>query len=488
MNLLDHNACYRILASRDARYDGRFFVGVKTTGVYCRPVCRVRMPKPSSCVFFGSAVAAQIAGFRSCLRCRPELAPALAAWNGTSTTVDRALSLIAGGALDNERFDRFAARLGIGQRHLRRLFAEHLGTTPVAVVQNRRLLFAKLLLNDTSLPMTQVAMAAGYGSVRRFNEALHDVYGRTPTELRRAGGTPKDPGGNDVVVLTLPYSGPYDWDAMTGWLGSRAIGGIEEVRDDGRYVRSIVLDGTAGLIEVRAAPAAAHLIATIRFPKVSRLLEIVERIKRLFDLDADLEGIGAHLRSDPRLARLLERRPGLRVPGAWDGYELAVRAVLGQQITVGAASKLAARLVERFGSPLPRELLGPASGVRLAFPAPAILAEADIASLGMPRARAETIRAVARAAADDPRYFEPVHDLPGSIERLRRLPGIGDWSAHYVAMRALREPDAFPAADVGLMRALADERGVRPSPRELERIARAWSPWRAYAAVHLWSS
>jgi len=491
MTSLNDETCYRIIASRDARYDGRLFVGVKTTGVYCRPICRVRMPKPTSCVFFASAIAAQSAGFRSCLRCRPELAPTLAAWNGTSTTVDRALGLIAGGALDDERLDRLATRLGVGERHLRRLFAEHLGTTPISVVQTRRVLFAKRLITETPMSMTQIAMAASFGSVRRFNETMRKVYGRTPTMLRTArdSSSADHDHDHDVVTLALPYSGNYDWPQMAAWLRSRAIPGVEAVGNDGRYIRSIALAGAVGTLEVHPpSDEAAQLLATIRFPKVSALLTIVDRVKRIFDLDADLEVINAHLSSDPRLAALIARRPGLRVPGAWDGYELTIRAILGQQISVGAASKLAGRLVDRFGTPLPSALRGDGHAVQLCFPPPEILADADIASLGMPRARADAIRSAARVAVDDPRYFEPSHDLTGSIERLRRISGVGAWTAQYIAMRAMREPDAFPSGDIGLMRAFMDERGVRPTSRELLEAAQAWRPWRSYAALHLWAS
>jgi AraC family transcriptional regulator of adaptative response / DNA-3-methyladenine glycosylase II len=492
MTVPDRAACERIFDTRDARYDGRLFVGVKTTGVYCRPVCRVRAPKRSNCSYYGSAAAAQAAGYRPCLRCRPETAPTLAAWNGTSTTVDRALGLIAGGALDDERVGDLAARLGIGERHLRRLFAEHLGTTPIAVVQTRRVLFAKKLITDTSLPMTQIALAAGFSSVRRFNEAMSTVYRRPPTELRRArsanaamprGDERRDSG---AVTLALAYAGPYDWPVMSAWLGSRAIAGVETVREDGGYVRSISYGTEVGTIAVLPVPGACEVSVTIRFPDVRMLLDIVDRIKRIFDLDADLCTITEHLGSDPRLAPLFARRPGLRVPGAWDGYELAVRAILGQQISVGAASSLAARLVHRFGTPLAPELCAP--GVDRVFPRPERLAECDIAALGMPRARAEAVRTVARAAAEDHRFFSPRHDLAGSVERLARLPGVGEWTAHYIAMRALREPDAFPAADIGLMRAVADETGRRPNARELAAIAEPWRPWRAYAALHLWAA
>ncbi len=486
MTLPDRATCRRIFTSRDERYDGRIFVGVKTTRVYCRPVCRVRAPKEENCTYFASAVAAQAAGFRPCLRCRPETAPSLAAWNGTSTTVDRALGLIADGALDDERIGGLAARLGVGERHLRRLFAEHLGTTPIAVVQTRRVLFAKKLITDTSLSMAQIALAAGFSSIRRFNETMRAVYDRPPTELRRtrAGSGPGPRDG--TVMLSLPYSGPYDWARMSAWLGARAIAGVESLGPNGAYVRSIVHGGEIGTIEVAPVPGAPQLRATIRFSNVAALLAIVDRIRRMFDLDADIATIEAHLSAEIRLAPLVALRPGLRVPGAWDGYELAVRAVLGQQISVDAATSLAARLVQRFGEPLPPELV--AQGVHRVFPRPERLAEADVASLGMPRSRAETVRTVAKAAAEDSQFFMPSHDLAASIERLRQLRGIGDWTAHYVAMRALREPDAFPTGDVGLMRALAGEGALRPTARELTALAETWRPWRAYAAIHLWAA
>jgi AraC family transcriptional regulator of adaptative response / DNA-3-methyladenine glycosylase II len=484
VNLPDRATCRRIFTCRDERYDGRIFVGVKTTRVYCRPVCRVRAPKAENCTYFNAAVAAQAAGFRPCLRCRPETAPLLAAWNGTSTTVDRALGLIAGGALDDQRIGELAARLGVGERHLRRLFAEHLGTTPIAVVQTRRVLFAKKLITDTTLPMAHIALAAGFSSVRRFNETMRAVYDRPPTELRRTRASASASDG--TVTLSLPYAGPYDWPRMSAWFGARAIGGVEGLEPGGSYVRSIFYGGEIGTIEIAPVPGASQLRATIRFSNVGALLAIVDRIRRMFDLDADVETIGAHLSADPRLAPLVALRPGLRVPGAWDGYELAVRAVLGQQISVDAATSLAARLVSRYGEPLPPELVS--RGVHLVFPRPERLAEADIASLGMPRSRAETIRTVAKAAADDPHCFLPSHDLTASIERLRLLRGIGDWTAHYIAMRALREPDAFPTGDVGLLRAFAEENTRRPTARELTTLAEGWRPWRAYAAIHLWAA
>jgi AraC family transcriptional regulator, regulatory protein of adaptative response / DNA-3-methyladenine glycosylase II len=483
---LDHAAYYRIVLARDARYDGRFFIGVKTTGVYCRPICRVRTPKPSSCVFFASAVAAQAAGFRPCLRCRPETAPMLAAWNGTSTTVDRALALIADGALDDAGIEALAERLGVGDRHLRRLFHEHLGVTPVAVAQIRRVLFAKRLITDSTMSMSDVAMAAGFGSVRRFNEAMRALYRRPPSELRRSSFARHD--RTEPVTLSLAYNGAYDWDGIARWLGARAIPGVEAIAADGRYVRAVAVDGAVGTIEVRPPGAGSRaLVAVIRVGAVGKLLAVVERVKRIFDLAADPGAIEAHLHADPLLAASIARRPGLRVPGAWDGFELAVRAILGQQISVRAATRLAGILVERFGTALPEHLRSDDHDVRAVFPSPAALADSDVASIGMPRARGEAIRAVARAALRDPMLFEPAHDLAGAIERLRALPGIGEWTAQYIAMRALREPDAFPAADIGLMRALTEPDGVRPTERVVFARAEAWRPWRAYAALHLWA-
>jgi AraC family transcriptional regulator of adaptative response / DNA-3-methyladenine glycosylase II len=479
----DHAAMYRIVLARDSRYDGRFFIGVRTTGVYCRPICRVRTPKPASCVFYSSAIAAQAAGFRPCLRCRPETAPALAAWNGTSTTVDRALALIASGALDDDGVERFAARLGLGDRHVRRLFREHLGVTPVAVAQIRRVLFAKTLITDSAMSMAQIATASGFGSVRRFNEAIRGVYRRSPSDLRR-GRVARDHG--EPVTLRLAFAGAYDWNGIAAWLGARAIPGVETIASDGRYVRAVSLNGKLGTIEVQPPQAGARaLVAVLRLGSLEVLHPAVERVKRIFDLAADVDAIETHLRADPLLATSIARRPGLRVPGAWDGFELAVRAVLGQQISVVAATRLAGRLVERFGTPLP-ERLRTVAGVDAVFPSPAQLAGADVASIGMPGARGAAIRGIAQAALADPALFEPSHDLASSVARLRALPGIGEWTAQYIAMRALREPDAFPAADIGLMRGLAVD-GVRPNARDVAARAEAWRPWRAYAALHVWA-
>ena len=483
---MDDDACYRALSTRDARFDGRLFVGVRTTGIYCRPICPARTPKRVNVRFFQSAAAAQEAGFRPCLRCRPETSPDLGAWRGASNTVGRALTLIEAGALDAGDVEALADRLGVGERQLRRLFRQHLGASPVAVAQTRRVLLAKQLIHETRLPMTEVALAAGFGSLRRFNETFQQLYDRPPAALRRLDGADRPAGTAGAISLTLPFKPPYDWPAMLDFLGLRAIPGVERVAD-GRYARTIAIGEDRGVVSVELA-GRDRLGVTVRFPKISALPAILARVRRVFDLAADPAAIGDHLARDPVLAPLVAARPGLRVPGAWDGFELAIRAILGQQITVTAARGLADKLVQAHGEPLPENLGGASWGLTHVFPAPGVLAQADFAALGMPRSRAAALASLTRAVIADPRIFGPRRGLEEAVGALRALPGIGEWTAQYIAMRELREPDAFPAADIGLMRALADPDGRRPTPAELLARAEGWRPWRAYAALHLWSS
>jgi AraC family transcriptional regulator of adaptative response / DNA-3-methyladenine glycosylase II len=481
---MDFEACRRAFLTRDSRFDGRIFCGVKSTGIYCRPICPARTPKAENVAFYPSAAAAQDAGFRPCLRCRPEASPDLGAWRGTSNTVSRALALIESGALDEGDVDGLAARLGVGERQLRRLFRQHLGASPVAVAQTRRVLLAKQLIHETRLPMSEVALAAGFGSVRRFNETFLQLFGRSPGALRRSKREDVSAAGGGVVVR-LPYRAPYDWEAMIGFLAARAIPGVESAEPH-RYARTLEIDGARGVVVVTPG-AGDTLVAEIRFPDLKALPAVIARIRRVFDLAADPELIGAHLAQDPALAPLVAARPGLRAPGAWDGFELAVRAVLGQQITVAAARNLAARLVEAYGEriddPAAAEL-----GLTRIFPTPERLIGQDIAALGMPRSRGAALEALARTVAADPAIFTPRADLDSAIAALSALPGVGEWTAQYIALRELREPDAFPSADIGLMRALADEAGARPNARELLARAEVWRPWRAYAAQHLWAA
>ncbi|WP_438015059.1 AlkA N-terminal domain-containing protein [Sorangium sp. So ce315] len=488
---LDEDACYRALETRDPRFDGRFFTGVRSTGIYCRPICPARTPKRERCVFFPSAAAAQEAGYRPCLRCRPEASPGTPAWLGTSAVVSRALRLIAEGALDDADAPALAARLGVGERHLRRLFLRHVGASPLAVAQTRRLLFAKKLLDETALSMTKVALSSGFSSVRRFNDAIRAAYARTPRELRqaasrRAGGAARAGGGAPDIALRLPFRPPLDWGALAGFLGARAIPGVESA-GPGVYRRTVRVAGGHGVVEVRPVPGEPWLLARLRLPGTEGLIHCAERLRRLFDLGADPDAIAAHLGADPRLAPLLAAAPGVRVPGAWDGFELAVRAILGQQVSVRAATQLAGRLVARHGEPLSLRggLVSPdgGEGLRYVFPAPEVLAAADLTDLGLPRARAATITALAARVAAGEVALDASRGLEETVRALVGVPGIGAWTAHYIAMRALREPDAFPATDLGLRRALGGVSGA-----DLLAMAEAWRPWRAYAAMLLWTA
>ncbi len=419
MELPIREVCYRALQSRDARFDGLMFVGVSSTGIYCRPICPARTPKFENCNFFGSAAAAQDAGFRPCLRCRPEIAPDLASWRGTSNTVSRALALIAEGALDGPEnsVEKLAARLGLGERQLRRLFFQHLGASPVSVAQTRRVLFAKQLIHDTRMPMTDVAAAAGFSSVRRFNETFLHLFRRPPRALRRKS----TPGQEEKdIVLRLRYRAPYDWENMLAFLRARAIPGVEVV-EAGRYLRTVEIDGEVGSIAVAHLPKQQSLEISIRFPDVKSLPAIVARVRRLFDLGADIETIDQHLSADPALARLVTLRPGLRAPGGWDGFEIAVRAVLGQQITVAAARRLAGELVKLHGRPVPLvSRIHPA--LSHVFPAAKRLAAAPSIGLGMPASRLATLKAVAEAAVADAHLFRPFGGVDETVARLKAHP------------------------------------------------------------------
>ena len=482
---LDVDACYRAFRTRDARFDGRLFAGVRTTRTYCRPICPARMPKRENMMFYATAAAAQEAGFRPCLRCRPETAPELAAWRGTSNTVSRALALIDAGALDDTKIDCLAERLGVGERQLRRLFRQHLGASPVSVAQTRRVLLAKQLIHETRLSMAEVALASGFGSIRRFNEIFQQLFGRPPRALRHAAACDISSEAKGEVIILLRYRPPYDWPAMAAFLKARAIPGVEVVSSD-RYARTIEINGVHGVVAVEPSSDNALRIA-VRFSQLATLPTIITRLRRVFDLSADPQAINAQLAEDRLLAPLVAARPGLRVPGAWDGFELAVRAVLGQHITVAAAVRLAEKLVAHYGLPLSGTGLE-MEGLTHVFPRPEHLASADLTALGMPRTRAATLASLAAAVVANPQILETARSLTECVTRLRALPGIGEWTAQYIAMREFREPDAFPAGDIGLLQAFTDALGKRSTSRELLARAERWRPWRAYAAQHLWAS
>lgn len=472
---LNWRVCSRARLSRDARFDGKFFIGVRTSGVYCRPICPARTAKESNVRYFPSAAAAAEAGFRPCLRCRPECSPGTPAWLGTPNTVARALRLIDEGGLEDGGVEVLAERLGIGSRHLRRLFLRHLGATPSAVAQTRRLHFAKKLIDETVLPMSQIAVASGFGCVRRFNAAIQATYHRTPTQIRRTAHQPAMQEKNQYL-FHLRFRPPYHWKGMLGFLAARATPGIEIVEHE-TYRRSIALNGACGHFEISSTTDSNSLIARIQFADPRWLFAIVERIRAMFDLNADWLDIAQTLRSDLVLAKYIDAAPGLRVPGSWDGFELAIRAIVGQQITVQGATTLTGRIARMFGRPYSAE-----AGLTHLFPTPEVLAEADLTRAGLTKARAATVQALARAVYDKKICFREILDSQDFLARLRELPGIGAWTAQYIAMRALGEPDAFPVGDIALVRALQ-----LADARQLEARAEVWRPWRAYAAMYLWS-
>lgn len=476
----------RARLSRDARFDGQFFVGVRTTGIYCRPVCPAVPPKTENVTFYPSAAAASEAGYRPCLRCRPECAPGTPAWSGTSTTVRRGLRLIASGALDDGSIESLADRLGVTSRHLRRLFTKHLGASPLAVAHTQRLHFAKRLIDQTNLPMTHVAEAAGYGSIRRFNDTFKKTYDRTPRELRRRNEEPLDAG--NALTVRLPYRMPFDWPAMCNFLADRATPGVEQVSGE-TYFRTVIIDGQAGVIECRDGDG-GNLSLSLHGIPTGGVFGVVQRVREMLDLDAPVADIAEVLGMDTVLKRLIKQQPGVRVPGAWDGFELLVRAILGQQVSVKAATTLAGRIAERYGEAveLPSSLSSRADELSLSrvFPTSTKLSRARFKDIGITSSRAATIRRAASAAASGEIDFQAGQDPDEFCRNLTEIRGIGDWTAQYAAMRAFKHPDAFPASDLGLLKATGST--GNGGAAELTRRAESWRPWRAYAALLLWGS
>jgi AraC family transcriptional regulator of adaptative response / DNA-3-methyladenine glycosylase II len=463
---LEPSIWWQALYSRDRRFDGRFYIGASTTGIYCRPICPVPFAKPNNLVWFACAAAAESAGFRPCRRCRPETSPGTPAWLGTSSVVSRALRLISEGALDESGVEDLADRVGIGSRQLRRLFVEHLGASPVKIAITHRVHFARNLIEETGLPITRIALSTGFRTIRQFNHAVRTICGQSPTELRRVSGerhaTPQS-----GLMIRLPYRPPLDWSSLMDFLRPRATPGVESVQDDA-YRRTIVVGEATGVIDVRPDKTEPVLQVRIELPGYRYLMQVVERVRRIFDLGADPLRIATDLSRDPRLKPLLNRRPGLRVPGVWDGFELALRAILGQQITVADPPAVAERLVQAFGKPVHTSV----PGLTHLFPKPEDLIHADLGRANIRGARASTIRALARSVCANELTFTASMTLEETISRIRTVSGVGEDTAHYIAMRVFGEPDAFPLADPALT-------------GEMWRIAEAWRPWRAYAAMHL---
>ncbi len=474
-------ARYRALCAHDRRFDGLFFIGVSSTGIYCRPVCRVRVPKRAHCTFFDTAAAAERAGYRPCLRCRPERAPGRSPTDATDRLAAVAFERIWAGGLNERPVAALALELSVGERQLRRVVKRTFGVSPVELAQTRRLLLAKQLLTETLLSATRVAFAAGFSSGRRFNALFRSRYDLSPTALRKTSGNGAESG---ATTLGLEYRPPLDWPRLLAFLAARATPRVERVVGD-TYARTVSIAGAAGHIAVRpAARGAPALELRVSDSLTPALMPLLACVRRLFDLDAEPLAIAAVLSRDERLAPSVRARPGLRVPGAVDGFELAVRAVLGQQVSVRAATTLAGRLAATFGEAAPfDDSNAKAGGARLdRLPVTALrLANAtpdEVASIGLPRSRANTLVALAQAVADDTIDLRPGADADETVAALLEVPGIGPWTAQYVAMRALHWPDAFPARDLGIRRALGDDAA---------RASETWRPWRAYAAMHLWA-
>ena len=479
----------RARLSRDARFDGHFFIGVRTTGIYCRPICPANSPKSENIRFYPTAAAAGEAGYRPCLRCRPECAPGTPAWHGTSTTVRRGLRLIANGALDDGNIEQLAERLGVTSRHLRRLFTKHLGASPLAVAHTQRLHFAKRLIDQTNLPMQEIAVAAGYGSVRRFNDAFKNTYKRSPRDLRRNDRDQAAGGEYSSLQVRLDYRRPFDWSQLVDFLRGRAIPGVEALVND-RYFRTVIVSGQVGVVEVGHNSDKSGLDLSLHGIDTANLFPVVQKVREIFDLDAPVSDIGAVLGSDPKLGARLKDNPGIRVPGAWDGFELTVRAILGQQVSVKAATTLSGRIAARYGDPVRTDIADAVrnTGLERLFPTPDTLMRARFNNIGLVRARADTIRRIAKAVVAGELSFDSSQDPKEFCNALVSLKGIGDWTAQYVAMRVLKNPDAFPASDLGLLRAFDCAGEDRLRPKELAAMSEAWRPWRAYAALLLWSS
>jgi AraC family transcriptional regulator, regulatory protein of adaptative response / DNA-3-methyladenine glycosylase II len=518
---LDDEQSYQAAISKDARFDGVFFIGVSSTGIYCRPSCPAITPKREHMRYYRTAAAAQEAGFRACKRCRPDASPGSPEWNIRADVVGRAMRLIADGVVDREGVAGLAGRLGYEQRQVRRLVTAELGAGPLAIARAQRAQTARVLTETTTLPLSEIAFAAGFTSIRQFNATIQEVFAVTPTELRdhaaRGGrrrsprriavlaGPVSDPAAPGLIRLRLPYRPPIDLDRMLGFLAARAIPGVESV-EDGRYRRTLLLPSGTGIMSV--GPGDGYVDCELQLEDLRDLTAAVQRCRRLLDLDADPEAVSASLAAaGPVLAPLVLASPGRRVPGTVDGNELALRAVLGQQVSVAAARRLGARLVAAYGKPLER----PEGTLTHCFPAAETLAGADPAALPMPRARAGALTGLAAALASGDLSLDPGAERDRAEARLLALPGIGPWTAAYIRMRALSDPDAFLPSDVGVLDALGrlgavsagdpgdpgdpGDRGVRVpaarararASREAAELAEGWRPWRSYAVQHLWA-
>jgi AraC family transcriptional regulator of adaptative response / DNA-3-methyladenine glycosylase II len=470
---LDFDSCYEAIKSRDARFDGRFFTAVSSTGIYCRPICPARTPGRTRVRFFPFAAAAEEAGYRPCRRCRPDKSPDSPDWDWRGDLVGRALRLIGDGIADTEGIPGVADRLAVSERHLRRLFVAELGAAPGTVARTHRTQLARRLIEESALSLSDVAMASGFSSIRRFNSTIQETFGHTPGALRKSAKRSRIPG----CTMRLPYRAPFAGEELFAYLEGRATPGVEHV-DGATYRRTVNISGSKGIVSITLEPT-GELRLDARLDSVAGLTGVVRRARHLFDLDADPVAIATHLSADPKLRKAMGRIPGLRVPGTFDGFELAVRAILGQQVSVKGATTLSGRLAAMFGEPL-AEPDGPLTHY---FPTPEQLADASIAQVGLPEKRAETVNHLARAVASGQIVLDGTADPDDTKARLLELPGFGPWTVSYIAMRALRDPDSFLPSDLGIKHAF-NKLGIEPGQKRDER----WRPWRSYATLYLWST
>jgi len=478
-DVLDPGICWQAINSRDPRFDGRFFAGATTTGLYCRNVCPVPFARPKNMLLFACAAAAEAAGFRPCKRCQPQAAPGTPAWVGTSAVVSRAFRLILEGALNKGSVEELAQRLGLGSRQLHRLFVQHLGASPLKIATTHRVHLAIKLIVESGLPMTQIAFGSGFKSIREFNHAIRLSTGLSPTELRGAADASRPKAHPGGLELRLPYRRPFDWASLIAFLKPRAVPGVELVTENS-YQRTIEIAGVPGFLTVRPDSTRSRLRVHLQTSSYEGLAQTVERVRRIFDLNADPIQIASHLSCDPKLRRLIKLRPGLRVPGVWDGFEVAILAILGQKLTAPGPQRLVARFVQMFGAPVH----APMSGLKYLFPRPEVLAHADLSNAGISEVCANTIRKLASAAIRRHLSFETSRTLEQAVSQVAEICGIDASMANYIAMRAFGEPDAFPSKELGIRRSLAGA-GPIVSAEQALAMADPWRPWRAYAAMHV---
>jgi len=485
----DEEQCYRAVQSRDRRFDGWFFGAVTSTGIYCRPSCPARTPKRSNMRFYATAAAAQLAGFRACKRCRPDASPGSPEWNQRADLVGRAMRLIADGVVDREGVAGLARQLNFSERHLHRQLVAEVGAGPIALARAQRAQTARILIETTELPVSQIAFASGFASIRQFNDTIREIFAQTPSGLRaraqsaaarspRRDGPPNPSAG--TISLRLPFRAPFDAGPLLEFLAVRAVDGIEHV-DGSTYRRSMQLP--VGAATVALTPMPEHIACILRLDDLRDLPAAVQRCRRLLDLDADPVAVVAQLEPDPLLGPHVRKHPGLRVPGHVDGFEILVRAIVGQQISVAGARTVLGRVTKALGA----SLTIPDRELTRAFPTPEAIAAAPANAFPMPKARSATVQRVAAAVASGDLVIDPGAERTDLEERLLAIPGVGPWTVAYVALRALGDPDVFLPTDLGVRHAL-EHTGVKADARSAAALAQSWRPWRSYALMHLWTS